>query len=230
MAKVVRVGKLEFRTQKLAVEFFRDIRDRYSDGEVVAEADAAHLMELIRLHSEADNKIGIGIVSFSVTTDAAYGRTRHFVLYRKDGSSTDFSFLNCIQGSSARSDALNALREEIAEQTVSFKQSVFADKQSVPCAVRGTQTSFRDAHVDHQPPRTFAALAADWLRKEHLTLEDVAVVPTVDNAITNRMADTTQAASWRQFHMKLAVLRIVCAQANLSDVRVSSGSQQRPRR
>jgi len=222
MAKPVRIGTLEFKSQKLALEFIREIRDRYADGESVAGADATILMDLIRLHSEADSKIGTGIVRFSVATDTAYGRTRHFVLHRKDSSSTDFSFLNCIQGASARADALNALREEIAEHTIAFKQEAFAGKDTVPCAVRGSMTQFRDAHVDHQPPRTFAALVTDWLRKEGISLDQVAVVPTSDNEVTNRMADAHQARSWKRFHSKHAILRIVCAGANLSDVRVAA--------
>ena len=219
MAKPVTIGERQFPSQKAALAFAREIRDRYGDGDRIAPADAAFLEDLLRLHPEADQKIGKGVASFSVQTDPIFGTTRHFVVHRKDGSSTDFSFKSCIEGSSARRDVLSALREAVADQITGFKNEAFDGKTEVLCTVRGVPTGFRDAHVDHIPPRTFSALVTGWLRREGIDLEDIAVTPPADNQYLTTMTDEEQINSWQQFHRKYAALRIVCSGANLSDVR-----------
>jgi hypothetical protein len=219
MAKPILIGELKFASQKAALDFAREIRDRYEDGAKIAGSDAAFLENLLSLHPEADQKFGKGISHFSVQADSVFGTTRHFVVHRKDGTATDFSFKSCIEGSSARRDALSALREAVADQVTGFKNAAFAGKTEVPCAVRGALTTFRDAHVDHIPPRTYAALVAGWLRQEGIGLEDVAVTPPADNQVLTEMTDEDQMASWQRFHRKHAKLRIVCSGANLSDVR-----------
>lgn len=219
MAKPIAIGELKFATQKAALAFAREIRDRYEDGQKIFGSDAAFLEDLLALHPEADQKFGKGISHFSVQRDSVFGTTRHFVVHRKDGTSTDFSFKSCIEGSSARRDALSALREAVADQITGFKNSAFGGKTEVVCAVRGTPTSFRDAHVDHIPPRTYAALVAGWLRQEHITLLDISVTPPVDNQVLTEMTDERQILSWQDFHRRYAKLRIVCSAANLSDVR-----------
>lgn len=219
MAKPVTIGERRFPSQQAALAFARAIRDRYGDGDKVAPADAAFLEDLLRLHPEADQKIGVGVANFSVQTDPVFGRTRHFVVHREDGSSTDFSFKSCIEGSSIRRDALSALREAVADQVTGFKNEAFAGRSEVLCAVRGVPTRFCDAHVDHIPPWTYSALVTEWLQHEGIKLEDVAVTPPADNQHLATMTDARQLHSWQRFHREHARLRIVCSEANLSDVR-----------
>ena len=219
MAKPVTIGERQFPSQKAALAFAREIRDRYSDGDKIAPPDEMFLGDLLRLHPGADQKIGTGVASFSVQTDPIFGKTRHFVVHRKDGSSTDFSFISCIEGSSVRRDTLSALREAVSDQITGFKNDAFAGKTEVLCSVRHLPTDFRDAHVDHIPPRTFSALLTGWLRCEGIDLDKVEVTPPMDNQHLTTMTNDSQIESWQQFHRKYARLRIVCSSANLSDVR-----------
>lgn len=158
MAKVITVGTVVFPSQKAALEFIRAVRDEYEDGERIDATHQAFLHELLLLHSEAAEKIGSGIEYFTVATEQEFGRTRHFVVVRTDGSSTDFSFNNCVKGANPRADRLQALRVAVAEQITEFKNEAFSGRTSVSCAVRGVPTQFRDADVDHTPPSTFAKL------------------------------------------------------------------------
>lgn len=219
MAKVITVGSIVFPSQKAALDFIRAVRDEYEDGERINATHQAFLHELLLLHSESAEKIGSGIQYFTVTTEREFGRTRHFVVVRTDGSSTDFSFNNCVKGANPRADRLQALRVAVAEEVATFKNKAFAGGSSVSCAVRGVQTPFRDADVDHTPPKTFAKLVERWLSRSGIDLGDVAVSPAADNQIVSTMGDQRQLRSWQAFHKKHAELRIVCRAANLSDVR-----------
>lgn len=155
-----------------------------------------------------------------MATDLRFARTRHFVVIRSDGSSTDFSFKVCVTGASLRRDRVGALRSAIAQQVADFKSRAFAGRTTVPCRVRGVMTSFRDADVDHAPPTTFDRLVEQWLCSEGLKLEDIAIGPAADNQIVSEITDNEQLTSWQAFHLKYARLRITCRAANLSEVRL----------
>lgn len=92
-AKPIKVGLLAFKKKGDANEFFRSMLYKYDLGDKVSADDAEHLAILVAMHPEADDKIGVGIESFSVRT-ADYG-TRCFWVNRTDGTTERFSFKAC---------------------------------------------------------------------------------------------------------------------------------------
>jgi hypothetical protein len=236
MPTPVMIGTNRFPSQARAVAEAQRVRNKYADGEAVRDEDVPFLTDLLYLHSEAADKIGAGIAGFSVGRDLVYGTTRCFFVHRVDGSRTDFSFKNCIEGAKPRQDRYNAIREAVSEQTVRFKQQTFAGRAHVPCAVRGTATPFADAHVDHVPPQTLRALATAWLAREGIAIDAVIISPPADNQFVADMIDPGQRQRWMAYHEHNARLRIVCREANLSDVpraaradmRGSEGAHFRP--
>jgi hypothetical protein len=57
------------------------------------------LQHLLQRHPDAQRKIGCGISYFSASHNlmpGCYHTTKHFVLHRQDGSSTDFSYKKCL--------------------------------------------------------------------------------------------------------------------------------------
>ena len=123
MAKNVEIGNRIFPTKVSALAEIRAVRDRYPDGVSLEFADHALLRDLVSLHTEAEEKIGIGISHFTVATETEFGgRNRHFVLHRHDGSYTDFSFVHCLNPKSKdKNDRILALRQAIKEQTWAFR-------------------------------------------------------------------------------------------------------------
>jgi hypothetical protein len=124
--KAVVVGHLDFPSKEMAKAFYPSIRDAYSDGERLQPEHHAFLADLISLHPDAAEKIGSGIQFFSVESDFQYQKTRHFAIHRVDGTSTDVSFLACINGRNIRKDVLGAMREAVADQIVQFRNAFFS--------------------------------------------------------------------------------------------------------
>lgn len=211
------IGGLVFPSKGEAKSFFRGIRDRYPDRAEVGQADGDHLRALLSVHPESDSKIGSGIASFSVDTDAEFRRTRHFVVHRTDGSSTDFSFNACIDGRNPRRDSLEAMRRAVEGQVVAFRDRYFASSPEGVCPLRGVPIRPDSYHVDHAPPGKFITLAFAWLDQLGMALGDVAITPPGDNQIVARMTDEGQMASWARFHQAHASLRMLSPTANLSD-------------
>jgi hypothetical protein len=218
MPTPVLIGHRQFPSRAQALEEARRVRDQYANGDRVGAHDVEFLTDLLFLHSEAPEKIGSGIAGFSVDLDQEFRRTRCVYVHRTDGSSTDFSFKNCIEGAKPRQDRYSAIREAVSDQTIAFKQRAFADQARVPCAVRGTPTAFADAHVDHVPPQTLRQLVTAWLAAERMHIDDIEISPPADNQFVADMIDPDQRRRWTTYHADRAVLRLVCRAANLSDV------------
>lgn len=222
MAKAVVIASLQFPSKKLAKEFFRELRDRYPDGCRIGEEDDRYLRELIAIHPEADAKVGCGMSHFTVETDALFGRTRHFMIHRIDGSSTDVSFLSAIDGHNERRDRLGALRRGIENQIVLFKQLAFSSDCPKICPLRGVPITEDAYHVDHTPPQTFVYLVDGWLAQESLQIEDLEITPPSDNQIVTEMTNDNQKRSWQDYHRTHASLRLLSPLGNLSDAKMSS--------
>lgn len=215
-AKSIVVGDLQFPTKASAKGHFRAIRDRYHDGERLNVEDQGVVIDLLGLHPESSSKVGCGIAFFTVETEMEFGRTRHFVIHRIDGSYTDFSFHSCIDGRSTRRDVLEALRRAVAAQIVEFRERYFADAPFSRCPLSGEPISRNSYHVDHAPPSKFIVLVESWLGRQSLSLEQVQITPPGDAQIVAEMTCPEQRGSWTGFHFQESKLRMLSPLGNLS--------------
>lgn len=92
--KLVAVGQLAFPNQTLALEFFKEMLNRYIPGEQVCDADAVHLAALFERHPHYTEKSKGGISRFEVTT-GDYG-TQCFCAVSLCGAKEGFSYKRCV--------------------------------------------------------------------------------------------------------------------------------------
>ncbi len=216
---ITEIGTLSFNTKKSAKAYFRNIRDSYQDDEQLNSRDTEHLHMLIVHHPESDQKIGCGISHFTVTTETVFRKTRHFVLHRNDGTSTDFSFISCIDGRSLRGDKLEALRRQVEEQIIRFRDELFS-RGKVYCPYLRVELSLNSCHIDHAPPNTFMKIVEDWLESEGIDLLDIQITPPKDYQHVTHMTDLQQKEGWSSYHLANANLRILSPIANLSHAKL----------
>jgi hypothetical protein len=220
MAKIpVQVGALQFASKGEAAEHFRQMLYRYQIGERIGEPDSTELEWLLERHSEAADKIGIGVGHFSVR-DAIFG-SRCFEVVRSDGTATDFSFKNCVDGKapSAQAQIFNAMRAAVTSDILDKKRAWFTEygdaEGKVACAITGARVSFEESHADHAPPRPFGTLAASFLQARKLPLSLSLVTAPTDNQYQPRLADPELEKAWVEFHHAMAVIRVVAKSENL---------------
>jgi hypothetical protein len=219
----MKIGDKEFASKKDAKDFIRTIFSRHQDDQTIVGPDSEFLHDLIQLHPEASSKVGCGISSFTTRVDPVWKTGRHFVLIRTDGSSTDFSFLSCIDGKNNRKDAIKALRNAVYDQTMSFKMDAYSGEELPVCPYLNAPIQYADAHVDHASPITFKSLVDDWLAESGISIDGIVVSPSSDNQWKTEMIDAEQRASWVGFHQRRAHLRIIHKTANLSHARKDKG-------
>lgn len=215
------IGSMEFPSKKAAKDYCRFIRDQHRTGETVSPEFYEFLFKLMEIHPEAETKIGTGITHFTVEVDKVFRTTRHFMIHRKDGTSTDVSFNSAIDGRNNRNDKLCALRYAIHPQIVEFKDALFSQEVDYTCPLRGVPITPEAYHVDHVPPCTFIQLVSDWLEDALMSLVDVEITPPMDNQYVTEMTNKSQKDSWKQFHKENAKLRLLSPLGNLSDSRRS---------
>lgn len=218
MAHPVVIGGLSFRTKSEAKRFFGAIRNRYPDSAKLSPEDESVVRDLLACHPESAEKTGAGAAFFTVETDALFGRTRHFVVHRSDGTSSDFSYHACIDGRNERRDRLGAMRRAVEDQIIAFREMHFASPPQL-CPLRRFPITRESYHVDHAPPVFFTVLVGRWLDTEGLQLPEVRITLPGDNQIVATMTDPSQSRSWRGYHRLNARLRMLSPRANLSDAR-----------
>lgn len=88
------IGNNTYQTQSMALNFFKEMLNRYIPSEIVSETDSFHLKHLFERHPNYIEKIGSGIDHFEVM--AADFHSQCFCVIRADGSKEGFSYKRCI--------------------------------------------------------------------------------------------------------------------------------------
>src|ERR1700734_1513960 len=96
VAKPVTLGSLKFAKKGDAMAHLKSMLARYDVGDRVSVPDTDVLTAALRLHPDAQSKIGCGVSYFSVRS-ADFG-TKCFWINRPDGSTEKFSYKSCIHG------------------------------------------------------------------------------------------------------------------------------------
>lgn len=95
-AKPITIGALHFAKRGDAAVFLQAMLHRYEVGDKVSAADEKVLRAALALHPNANEKIGCGVMHFSVRS-ADFG-TKCFWINRPDGTTEKFSYIACIRG------------------------------------------------------------------------------------------------------------------------------------
>jgi len=96
MAKSHTIGPHTFGTQAAAITFIQEVLYRHPLLEPIKGDDHAFLLELLKKHPNAAEKVGAGVRHFTV--EKAKGGTQCFYITRVDGSRSDFSSMKCLRG------------------------------------------------------------------------------------------------------------------------------------
>lgn len=240
MAKPVVIGSRSFRTQSSAREHFKALLHRYQDGQRVSDPDDhADLVALIErfdpvLDAVGEPTKGAGQIShFERRLNTGTGwSTSGFWVVRQDGTETDFSYIDAVNGKpkGLSQDFYSACRQAVAPDLILAKKQAFAqygdDQGQIEYEMTGKMVTFEDAHLDHAWPYFshivggFRA-ARGWARDIPVGI----ISAPADGQTTATFLDSTVADAFRTFHHDQAVLRILSREANLQ----TASSARRPK-
>lgn len=207
-----------FASKKALIERTRHILHGYPENVALHAGDQAFLLDLLQHHPDAEQKIGAGVVRFWVQVNPVYSNTRNFWLLRTDGTSTDFSFLECLSPSTPMQRFHRACRAAIAPDIMAFKARFFEQHPQYVCPYTGEPLSLRHSHLDHAI--SFASLVAQFIAVRQIEVATVTIAGRVeDGTCLDRFVDHDLEQTWRAFHQSEARYLVVSPAANLGMLR-----------
>ena len=186
----------------------------YALGEQVSAQDEEILLDVLRHHPSAEEKIGSGIAYFTVRTPLNFPTARCFWLHRIDGSGTDFSYCRCLRPASKWKTFTQTCRHIIADDIVAVKLRAFGAHAHMRCPITGKIYAFEEMHVDHRFPRTFNRLLRDFLLEQGVDFERVKLI-SQDDLAGRVFADAMLATEWRDYHRAFADLWVISRDAHV---------------
>lgn len=180
-------------------------------GKIITGPDASLLMETLKLHRDAVEKIGSGIRHFITGKGPdAWGSTC-FYLVRWDGTIEDFSYRVCLNGMPAPLAVLmSALRHAVQPDILRWKDAQFDAMGLAVCALSGEVVTSKNSHADHIYPDTFVAIARKFCHQKGV---DPNRVEYRDDGLW-ALKDENLEREWIEFHNMRAKLRILKASVN----------------
>ena len=92
----IEIGENIFSTKKEALEFYKEILNSYRVGQELKDEDFELVYNLLKIHPDSIEKIGVGVSQLRVERDDY--STQCFHLVRSDGTKENFSYIKCING------------------------------------------------------------------------------------------------------------------------------------
>lgn len=189
------------------------ILGRYEVGQLLDQDDTDFMYDVIHMHPNADEKIGCGIKAFGIQRNASY-KNKEFMLIRKDGTQTDFSFNKCLRSPTPLARFLQACRQSIADGIIAFRYAYFQSTPNPVCELSGVPLTMDNSHVDHAPPHTFRWIAEMFIQKYRVDVERVTLTSGGDNSCRVLMPSDLEAL-WTDYHWQYAKLRVISAAENM---------------
>lgn len=215
--KPITLGHLRFAKQGEALDYFKNLLNRYSPGDTISAADYADVEALLSGHPRAQEKIGTGIAALLVDRDPERGQCFHVL--RTDGSKENFSYKKCIAGDPAPFTAFSAACRRVVDSELdAFKRTYFAKNQNADGKVKCPETkrwiAWDEAHVDHKSPHSFSVIVKFFVSSQGINLTQVAYNRA--GLYGHELADASLAAAFQSWHKKNAVLRVIDSGRNLA--------------
>jgi hypothetical protein len=212
IAMRVEVGELSFASAAEAIAHFSDMLNRYGPDDTISLEDTRELLWLLARHPDAAQKRGPGVLGFMI--EELPSGARRFRIFRKDYTSTDFSYRKCISKPPAPLAKVSAaLRIEVRGDVLDAKRKYFEDHGDdagrVPCRLTNKLVTIDEADADHAEPYTFHVLVTMFLGALELRVDAIRLEPLEDDQYGRRLLDRDLAAKWRRFHHQHADIRIV---------------------
>lgn len=199
----------------------KDILNKYPVGTIVSNLEEVDfLLSIFQNHPEWLIKKGCGIEFISTIKTQTHG-TRCFVLYRKDGSTTDISYIQSISPVDKYFDIKVACRTSIRDIVIDFRRKNFITSETV-CPISDVLLTYDNVHVDHYD-LTFNELYLNWIENndKDLLLQSISNV-SKDNETDVYFTNLDIKNNFIEFHNANTNLRIVSKFANLSYLKLKS--------
>lgn len=206
-AKPVELPSIKFPTKSKAKEFFKNMLNRYQDGQKIDQDDHVLLYELLLMHPHADVKVGNGVKGFFRDQSPDHP-TNCFHLEREDGNTTDFSYIECISSAKPTLEQYfyRACRQSVSEILTTNKNSLFTHGD-VRCSKTNEIVTKENSEYRHTNPK-FYVIVREFKKLINRPISKNMFYEDADLQYCTRFSDKEIESQFIEFHQKLANLDI----------------------
>ena len=206
------VGGLTFKTQKAAEDHVRTMINTIGLCDSVKSKGSVFdkLHDVLMNHPDSYEKL-LHMIDIKIVQNKLNQTAKEIHIVKADGSSVDMSWRLCVSGKpkTLRAELLSALRYSIDYQIHEYKEKACLDI----CSLCGGSTNGLP-HIDHVIH--FQKLVQDFHCASRLKPPDIfADAPDSSNRRDFHEVDTHYADTWRAYHKRHAILRVLCTSCNL---------------
>lgn len=196
-----------FKSKNDATSYFRDMLNKYKNGEIVNFEDDIFLFELVQRHPEAKEKIGIGITSFYKDKSSNYS-TSCFHLRRHDGSTTDISIPSCIKSKhpTIQQKFYSACRYAVSDSLIEKKKNLFKNGQ-LKCYKSDEFVDLKTSELRHTKPR-FSDIVEKFITDNNIEINESLIVESKDMQYVTELRSSKMLKDFINYHSKVAKLEI----------------------
>ncbi|MBL4904416.1 MAG: DCL family protein [Desulfocapsa sp.] len=227
MKKMIHIGQLSFKYKKDVIAHFKNILNSYKFKETLNTEDFVDVLNLLKIHPNAKEKIGAGIEKV-IVKETRY-KTKCFSVIRVDSSCEIFSYMKCINGSlSPLTKFSKTCRDVIADDLRLVKLSFFkgnSKKGKVKCQETGELSLWVELNVDHRQPNTFSVIVDRFIELHKIDLLSIEYIETMDNVYSFKNDSLSE--KFRKYHKEKANLRIVRKDKNLGRSHLARNKRQK---
>ena len=182
--------------------------NKYDPGEKLNAIDFQSVRDLTRLQWAPNGDANIGYIV--VDYHPSHTESKCFLI-EIDGNLHLFSYILSINGGMSSLRIFSrACRFAVTARLRKFKMEMFKNKP-VRCALTNEIVEWDSCHVDHKSPLTFSVIVKSFIVSRNIDIEKIEY--KFDNLI-DEFSDDDLASQFREFHEKMAVLRILSKGAN----------------
>jgi hypothetical protein len=209
------INGTEFKSKAAAVKYTRDLLDSLAGHRIEkGTKEFDYFTSLLGLHKRFTAKCRkLCEIQFFQANLGVYNKYRDLLVYSElFPKGETFSWKKCIEGfdKECEMNLKTAYRFAIQPQIVSFKSS-----NNLPNVCTECQTEKKDYVVDHFPIR-FEDILRGFLNQTTFTQPDSFDKEPFQNKSKFKTNEIELEQSWFEYHKKMASLRFICAECNVS--------------
>jgi len=225
--KWTQIGQLKFKYKKDAINHYKKILNYYKFSEPLGEADFNDVLNLLKIHPNAQEKIGAGVKEIII--DETRYKTKCFNVIRVDSSSEIFSYIKCINGNLSdlakfRKTCIDVIADDVRLVKLSFFKGN-SKKGRVRCQETGKLSRWEELNVDHRQPNTFSVIVDRFIELYRIDLASVEYIETIDNVYLFKANDLAE--NFKKYHKEKANLRLVRKDVNLGRSHLARNTRQK---
>lgn len=215
----LKIGEMNFNTKKSAIEFYRNILNKYEANTSISDEDYSYLVDLLNYNSDTSeesdlknkgSELLIEIDDIIVDYHPAYKKTKCFYAIFGEEEWL-FSYLLAINGDlSDEKKFYISCRHSIKNILRDFKKKIFENKP-VRCAVTKNVLTWENCQVDHKAPMTFSVIVKTFLKSHNIEIMDIGL--SYEGSIW-QFTDKNFEQAFVEYHNKVALLRVISSKEN----------------